>query len=261
MKLAVAQICSTTDPSANLALVREYAGRAAGLGAELVVFPEATMCSFARRPDSVAEPWDGPWATGIREIADEVGIVVVAGLFATAGERITNSLLVTGREVEARYDKIHLFDALGYQESERIAPGTDPVTVEIAGVKVGLAICYDVRFSGLFTRLARSGAEVILVPASWAPGPNKVHQWRTLSTARAMDSTCFVVGCGQAPPAGPEDSKPTGVGHSLVVDPYGTVVLELGNEPDLVVVDLDLAEVQRARESVPMLRNARFGAS
>ena len=263
MKLAVAQICSTTDPPANLALVREYAGRAAGLGAELVVFPEATMCSFARRPDAVAESWDGPWASGVREIAAELGIVVAAGLFTTVpGERVTNSLLVTGPGVEARYDKIHLFDALGYRESERIAPGTEPVVVEAGGVKVGPAICYDIRFPALFTQLARSGAEVIVVPASWAPGPNKVHQWRTLVTARAMDSTCFVVGCGQARPAGAEDSRPTGVGHSLMVDPLGTVLLELGDEPDLAVIDLDPAEVVAARKVMPVLRNARsFGAS
>lgn len=257
MKFAVAQIRSTTDPSANLEQVREYTGRAAGLGAEVVVFPEATMCSFARRPDSVAEPWDGPWASGIRAIAAEAGVTVVAGIFTSAGDRVSNSLLVTGPGVEARYDKVHLFDALGHRESERIAPGADPVMIGIGRAKVGLAICYDIRFPGLFTRLARSGAEVILVPASWAPGPNKVHQWRTLATARAMDSTCFVVGCGQARPAGPEDSKPTGVGHSLVVDPYGTVLLELGEEPDLAVVDLDLSEVSRARESMPVLRNAR----
>ncbi|MCW5952740.1 MAG: carbon-nitrogen hydrolase family protein [Propionibacteriaceae bacterium] len=263
MRVALAQLTSSVDPSDNLELVREHTVRAAEAGAGLVVFPEAMMCSFARSVTDAAQAWDGPWASGVREVARAVGVTVIVGMFTTTGaERVTNSLLVTGPGIEARYDKIHLFDALGYRESERIAPGTEPVVVEIGGVKIGLAICYDIRFPALFTHLARSGAEVIVVPASWAPGPGKVHQWRTLATARAMDSTCFVVGCGQAPPAGAEGSRPTGVGHSLVVDPFGTVLLELEDEPNLAVVDIDPAVVARAREAMPVLRNARpFGAN
>jgi predicted amidohydrolase len=254
----LAQLTSTVDPAQNLELVREHVQRASASGAEMMVFPEAMMCSFVRRPDSVAEAWDGPWASGVREIAAQAGIVVITGMFvATSTEQVTNSLLVTGPGVEARYDKIHLFDALGYQESRRIAPGYEPVVVEVGGTGIGLATCYDIRFPALFARLARLGAEVIVVPASWAPGQNKIHQWRTLATARAMDSTCFVVACGQSRPSDSEDSRPTGVGHSLVVDPLGTVVLELDEAPELAFVDLDLTDVARARESMPVLRNAR----
>ncbi len=261
MRIALAQLTSSIEPSENLELVRDHTARAAEAGAELVVFPEATMCSFARSVAEIAEPWDGPWANGVREIARTAGITVIVGMFAATGtEQVTNSLLVADPGVEARYDKIHLFDALGYRESDVIAAGDQPVVVEVAGVKVGLATCYDIRFPSLFTQLARSGAEVIVVPASWAPGPGKLHQWRTLATARAMDSTCFVVACGQAPPEGVEDTRPTGVGHSLVVDPLGTVLTELGDEPELVVVDLDLTQVAAARQAIPVLRNARsFG--
>ena len=257
MRIALAQVSSTTDPSANLDLVREHTARAAAQNGELVVFPEATMHSFERSPVAAAEPLDGPWASAVRTIAAEHGVTIVAGMFTTtATQRVHNTLLVTGA-VESHYDKIHLFDALGYRESERIAPGEEPIVVEVGGVGVGLAVCYDIRFPALFTRLAQLGAQVIVVPASWAPGPNKVHQWRTLATARAMDSTCFVVACGPARPDGPDDSRPTGVGHSLVADPYGTVLLELGDEPDLVVLDLDPAVVSQARSSMPVLRNAR----
>ena len=258
MRIALAQLTSTVDPSANLDLVREWTGRAAVAGAEVVVFPEAMMCSFACPRADVAEGWDGPWASGVRAAAAEAGITVVVGLFTTAEDgRVHNSLLVTGAGVEARYDKIHLFDALGYAESRQIAPGAEPVTVTIGATRVGLTICYDLRFPALFTRLAGMGAEVIVVPASWAPGPNKVHQWRTLALARAMDSTSFVVACGQAEPAAADGVRPTGVGHSLVVDPYGTALLELGAGPELAVVDLDLTVVAEARERLPVLRYAR----
>lgn len=261
MRIALAQLTSTVDPSENLDLVRECIARAGEADASVIVFPEAMMCSFAQAPSEVAEPWDGPWADGVRAAAAASGITAIVGMFTTTGtKKVSNSLLVTGPGVEARYDKIHLFDALGYRESRRIAAGAEPVVVEIGGVKVGLAVCYDIRFPALFTELARLGAEVIVVPASWAPGPHKVHQWRTLVTARAMDSTCFVVGCGQARPVGPEDSRPTGVGHSLVADPYGTVMLELGDGPELAVVEIDPTVVMQARASMPVLRNARqFG--
>ena len=261
MRIALAQLTSTVDPAENLALVREYTGRAAAAGAELVVFPEAMQCSFARPRIEAAEAWDGPWATGVREVAAASGIVVIAGMFTTTDtERVQNTLLVTGPGVEARYDKIHLFDALGYAESRQIAPGSEPVVVEVAGVRLGLATCYDLRFSALFTHLAGLGAQVMVVPASWAPGPNKVHQWRTLALARAMDSTSFVVACGQAePPAGGFGGRlPTGVGQSIVADPYGTPLLELGAEPELAVVDLNLALVDEARERLPVLQHARM---
>lgn len=263
MRIALAQLTSTVDPAVNLDLVRDHAARAAEAGAEVVVFPEAMQCSFARPRAEAAEPWDGPWASGVRAAAAASGIVVIAGMFtATDTERVHNSLLVTGPGVEARYDKIHLFDALGYAESRQIAPGTEPVVVQIGEARVGLATCYDLRFPALFTQLAGLGAQVMVVPASWAPGPNKVHQWRTLALARAMDTTSFVVACGQAvPPADAEGrGLPTGVGHSVVADPYGTCLLELGPGPELAIVDLDLALVDEARTRLPVLRNARrFG--
>ncbi|MFT3887988.1 MAG: carbon-nitrogen hydrolase family protein [Arachnia sp.] len=257
MRIALAQLSSSTDPAENLEMVGVYARRAAAAGAELVVFPEATMCSFARSSRDVAEPFDGPWAAAVRGIARELGIAVVAGMFTAADDgRVHNTLLVTG-PAEARYDKIHLFDALGFRESDHIAPGGRPVTVDVAGTRVGLATCYDVRFPGLFTALAQAGADLILVCASWAPGPQKVHQWRTLATARAMDSTTFVVAVGQAA-ASPVDEpgRPTGVGHSLAVDPTGTVLLELGERPELALVDIEPGLVADVRAHLPVLHHA-----
>lgn len=257
MRIALVQVAATTDPAANLEIVRTRAAQAASLGAELVVFPEATMCSFARPRTDAAEPFDGPWASGVREIAAELGVTIVVGMFTTTdGPRVRNTLLVTGG-VEACYDKVHLFDALGYAESRQIEAGTRAVTIELGGHPIGLATCYDVRFPALFTHLAGLGAELILLPASWAPGEAKLHQWRTLVTARAMDSTCFVVAVDQSvPPVATDGRTPTGIGHSLVVDPTGAVLLELGDADEVALVDLDLASVAGVRERLPVLQHA-----
>jgi deaminated glutathione amidase len=258
MRIALAQLLATTDPEENLATVASLTKAASAQGAELVVFPEATMCSFARPRIDAAQAFDGPWATAVREIASTTGITIVVGMFTTTGSpQVANTLLVTGG-AEARYDKLHLFDALGYAESRQIQAGDHAVSFLLAGHHLGLATCYDVRFPALFTHLAGQGVEAILLPASWADGPEKLHQWRTLVTARAMDATAFVVAVDQARPPAAEDGRtPTGIGHSLVVSPTGTVLLELGDEPELAVIDLDLDSVAGVRERIPVLRHGR----
>lgn len=258
MRIALGQLLSTTELAANLGLVADLTSQAARAGAEVVVFPEATMCSFARPRADAAEPFDGPWASTVRSIATAAGITVVVGMFTTTDSpQVHNTLLVTGG-TEARYDKIHLFDALGYAESRQIRAGNHAVDFSLAGHTIGLATCYDVRFPQLFTHLAGRGAEVILLPASWADGPEKLHQWRTLVTARAMDSTAYVVAVDQAkPPASPDGRTPTGIGHSMVVGPTGTVLLELGEDPELAVIDLDLSAVADARRRLPLLEHSR----
>lgn len=115
----------------------------------------------------VAEPLDGPWATRVREMAAGAGLVVVAGMFTPDGDRVRNTLIATGPGVNASYDKIHLFDAFGFQESATVAPGDACVRVEVDGVTVGLTTCYDIRFPALFQDLAADGAQVIVVAASW----------------------------------------------------------------------------------------------
>lgn len=254
MRIALAQLGSTTDPQANLVLVRDAVATAAAEGAELVVFPEATMCSFSRRSSEVAEAFDGPWAESVRLIARESGVTVIVGMFTTADDgRVHNTLLVTG-EAEVRYDKMHLFDALGYTESRHIAPGHDLVSLPLGDARLGLATCYDIRFPDQFTSLARGGASVIAVCASWAPGPGKVHQWRTLATARAMDSTSYVVAVDQAADGDPDEpGLPTGVGHSMVVDPTGRVLLELGTGPEVALIDLNAELVAETRKALPLL--------
>lgn len=257
MRIAVAQILSGTDPAANLQLVGDSTRRAADAGARLVVFPEATMCRFGVPLAPVAEPLDGRWADGVRAIARDEGITVLVGMFTPApGGRVFNTMLGTGGGVEARYDKIHLYDAFGFTESQAVAPGRRPVVVRVDGVGVGITTCYDVRFPYLYTELADLGAEIITVSASWGAGPGKFEQWTLLARARALDSGCFVAAAGQGYP-GPEiaATAPTGVGGSLVSSPLGDVLVSAGDEPQLLVCDVDLDGLPAIREKVGVLRN------
>ncbi|MFZ0231141.1 MAG: carbon-nitrogen hydrolase family protein [Mycobacterium sp.] len=261
MRVAVAQILSGTDPTDNLQLVRDYTGRAAEAGASLVVFPEATMCRFGVPLAPIAEPVDGPWADGVRAIAADAGITVVAGMFTPVDDgRVANTLLAAGpgtpNQPDTHYDKIHLYDAFGFTESRTVAPGREPVVITVDGVEVGLTTCYDIRFPELFTTLARRGAELIVVSASWAAGPGKLEQWTLLARARALDCTSYIVAAGQADPGEPlASSAPTGVGGSLVVSPFGDVVASAGADPQLLVADLALEQVAKARETIAVLRN------
>ncbi len=163
--------------------------------------------------------------------------------------------------MDTHYDKLHLYDAYGFAESATVEPGARPVTAEVDGVTLGFATCYDVRFPALFTRLAEEGARVILLPASWGAGPGKRDQWELLVRARALDSTSWVVAAGQADPATvgepPATTAPTGIGHSMVVSPYGEVRARLGAAPGLLVADVDPAEADHARRTVPVLANRR----
>jgi predicted amidohydrolase len=261
MRLAVAQIITGADLAANLELIREYATRAKDAGAELVVFPEAAMRAFGHRLTDIAEPVDGAWASSVRGIAKELDITVVAGMFTPGREgRVRNTLLVTGPGVETSYDKIHLFDAFGFAESDTVDAGTAPVTFEVNGTTFGLATCYDVRFPALFSANAKAGAQVNIICASWAAGEGKAEQWDLLIRARALDSTTFVVACGQGDPASvgiAPGNAPTGIGHSAVVSPLGSALVALGAEPELAVVDIDPSIVAKVRGTLPVLANAR----
>ncbi len=262
MRIALAQISSTPDPAENLAEVEKRTSDAASAGARLVLFPEATMCCFGVRLGPVAEPADGPWATRVREIAAASGVTVVAGMFTPSGDgRVRNTLLAVGGGVDAVYDKIHMFDAFGFAESDTVEPGTEPVTIDVDGVTVGLTTCYDVRFPGLYQHLADRGATVLLVPASWGAGAGKQEQWELLVRARALDTGSFVVACDQADPTtvGREHGRaPTGIGASLVAGPRGDVVAAAAAAPELLVADVDPAQAETTREQIPVLANRRF---
>ncbi len=253
LTVAAAQILATDDPDHNLDQVREATARAAAAGAQVVVFPEATMARFGSPLRRLAQPLDGAFASGVRATAAEHGVLVIAGMFIPAPDgRVRNTLLATGAGVEASYDKIHLYDAFGSRESDTVEPGSAHVTFEAFGTTVGVATCYDLRFADQFTALGKAGAELVCVPASWGEGPGKAEQWDVLVRARAMDAQAWLVACDMAwtPPLG---ADPLGLGRSAVVDPLGGVRGRLGHAPDLLVTSIDLGAVAGIRARVPIL--------
>ncbi|AKK11942.1 carbon-nitrogen hydrolase family protein [Corynebacterium uterequi] len=269
MKFAAVQWTSGSDTEDNARRLGELVREAADAGADVVVAPEASSQAFGTgRLDTQAQGLDGPFATGLRELAEELGVLIVAGMFLPADtverdgkriNRVDNAALITGRGHHLAYRKIHTYDAFSYRESDTVRPGCDDVIVDVDGLKLGLAICYDVRFPEHFVRLARAGAEVMVLPASWAGGPGKLDAWRTLVTARALDSVSYVVAADQArlgtsAHAGDkEDTGPTGIGHSMIVDPTGAVRAEAGAEPTIIYADVSADLVAETRAALPVL--------
>lgn len=230
----------------------------------MVIFPEATSQAFGTgRLDTHAQDYDGPFATGVNDVARELGVVIVAGMFRPADrldngiQRVWNTALIADGGVPQGYDKIHTYDAFDTKESETVRPGHAPVLFAVEGIKIGVATCFDLRFPSLFQDLARRGAQVIAVPTSWADGPGKLHQWRTLTAARALDTGAFIAASGMVRPGGAEEagqpSGPTGIGHSALVNPWGERLEEAGYGEELLVADIDPAQVARARREIPIL--------
>ncbi|MDN8580285.1 carbon-nitrogen hydrolase family protein [Corynebacterium bovis] len=282
MRIAVIQMNSEPDVDANLRTIRRYIAASAKNGADLVVFPEAAMFPFdSGRLDMVAQPLDGPFARAVRRSAEENDVTAVVGMFTPAdtvyrqpagdlkedpvegsGEanrfrRVYNTLLVAGPEGTTHYDKIHTFDAFGYRESDTVKPGGRRVTFEVGGTTVGLATCFDIRFPNHFIALAEAGATVVVVPTSWTDGPGKLDQWRTLTAARALDSTCYLVAAGQARPGTSDrygqNDGPTGIGHSVIMGPDGARLAETGYVAQVLMVDIDPNQVDRVRKTLPVL--------
>lgn len=264
LSIALCQFTASDIPAENVEAVRRAVARAAGEGARVVVFPEATMARFGVPLKPLAEPLEGPWAKAVAEIADEHEVLVVAGMFTPSDDgRVRNTLLVTGLGHHAGYHKIHLYDAFGFRESDTVAPGEEPLTLSVDGITLGFATCYDIRFPELFRALADLGAQAVLVPTSWGAGEGKREQWEVLVRARALDSGCWVIGCGQADPAATgvevNPKAPTGIGYSTVADGFGRVHAQLGPEPNQLVVEIDPAVTERARTATGALANRRLG--
>jgi deaminated glutathione amidase len=267
MRVAVCQIPISADPAVNLDRVQAALADAAVQGAGLAVFPEGTQARFGTDLRAVAEPLDGGFASQVGETAAKLSIAVVAGLFEPAADgRVHNTTVAfdaAGQQVAA-YRKIHVFDSFGQRESELVAPGSEPVVTDLAGLRVGFLTCYDVRFPEHARALAGAGAELIVLPSAWAAGLFKEEHWVTLVRARAIENTIWVAAAGQVPdPDERAGRAPTGVGRSMVVDPLGVTRLDLGPWPGVGVAEIDIALTARVRTEVPCLQHRRpdvFGA-
>ncbi|WP_249666199.1 carbon-nitrogen hydrolase family protein [Nocardioides faecalis] len=258
LRVALVQTAAGLDPDANRAtlssLVAEH-----GPGSDLLVLPEAFARDFGEAGSDVsgfAEPVDGLFGTAVAEAAAAHGTTVVAGMFESGPDpqRPYNTLLVRGG-AEASYRKVHLYDSFGYRESDRLTAGPiTPTVVDVEGWRVGLMTCYDLRFPELARALVDEGAQVLVVPAAWVAGPRKVHHWRTLLLARAIENTVFVAAVGQP--------GPRYAGHSMVVDPFGEVLAEAGEGstelPEVLRAELDPQVLDEARRVNPSLANRRL---
>ena len=261
MRVALGQIPVSSVPAVNLDRVRDAAASAAAQGARLVVFPEGTQASFSVSLRAVAEPLDGPFCGGLADIARSAGIALIAGVFEPAPDgRVFNTLVGYDADggLAAVYRKIHLFDALGYRESDHVAPGNEAVVAQLAGLRIGFMTCYDVRFPELARTLAADGADLLVLPADWAAGLFKEEHWVTLVRARAIENTIWVAAAGQVPdPAEAATRAPTGIGRSMLVDPMGVVRMDLGPAAGLGTGDVDTDLTRSVRAVLPSLANRR----
>jgi predicted amidohydrolase len=258
--LAVAQFAPGDDTAANLAEIRRLTGIAVARGASLVVFPEYSSffeVELGEASLAAAEPLDGPFVTALAELARELGVHLVAGVLETAdATHLSNTLVALSPSgaVVAEYRKLHLYDAFGQRESDRVRAGAveDPRTFAWGGFTVGLQTCYDIRFPEVTRRLVDAGADLVLVPAEWVRGPLKEHHWRTLVTARAIENTIYVAAADHGPPVG--------VGNSMIVDPMGVELVTIGDENGVVAVAELLPErLAEVRRRNPALAARRFG--
>jgi predicted amidohydrolase len=268
MRVAAAQFASDLDKEANRARALGAVRDASSQGATLVVLPEAAMCGFGEAHTDLrelAEPLDGPFVTALSEAAAETGATVVAGTFepVPGDARVYSTLVVVGLHgLLARYRKVHLYDALGWIESERLAPGVPDASnapvVDLGELSLGLLNCYDLRFPESARLAVDEGATALAVPAAWVAGEHKAAHWRTLLGARAIENTAYVIAAAQ--PA------PVFSGCSQIVDPFGVVVAELGPDDGagssaIVIAEVRGPRVDEARRALPVLLHRRFSVS
>ena len=271
MRAALIQLNSSDDPVANVAATVEFVAEAASHGAKLILTPEVTNCvSLDRRHQSDvlhSESADKTLAR-LRETARSHGIWLLIGSLALKtddrdGRSANRSFLVepTGR-IAARYDKIHMFDVdisatEKFRESAAYRPGDAAVLAQMSGARIGLSICYDLRFAALYRILAQAGAEIITVPSAFAVETGRAH-WRALLRARAIETGAFILAPAQTGVHGASVGKARETyGHSLAVSPWGEVLADGGTEPGVTLVDLDLREVEDARRRIPSLQHDR----
>lgn len=287
VRVTVGQLRVTADRGAAREVALDALATAARAGADLLVLPEYASAFDPRGvgPEH-AEPLTGPFVTALRERAARTGVAVLAGTTlpgaslpgaslpattppgpaaegggagaapgATGTARAVNAVVAIDAhgEIVGTYRKVHLYDAFGARESDRLEagpPDAPPLVLDVGGLRFGVLTCYDLRFPESARRVVDAGADVLVVPAAWASGELKAMHWRALAVARAIENTAVVIGVGQAGPGV--------VGRSLVVGPDGVVGLELDERPDVRTVDVDGAGLAAVRARNPSLANRRY---
>jgi len=271
MRAALVQLTASDDPGVNLTDVQARIAQAARAGAGFVLTPEVTNCVSASRTHQSAvscHEADDPTLAALRQQAADLGLWLLIGSLAVRSDdpdgRFANRsfLIDPGGRIHARYDKIHMFDVAvseteTYRESAGYRPGAQAVLADTPFGRIGMTICYDVRFAYLYRALAEAGADILTVPSAFSPVTGAAH-WEVLLRARAIETGAYVLApaqCGQhvATRGRPRQTY----GHSLAVAPWGEVLADGGTAPGLSFVDLDLAAVAQARARIPALAGSR----
>ena len=264
-KVGLVQTRAGLDPAANIETVARLIAEARAAGAAYVQTPEMTNILALRREDlfaRIAEETADPSLAALRELARQHAIHLHVGSLAIrlSDDKAANRsfLIDPSGEIVARYDKIHMFDVdldngESYRESKNYTPGDTAVIADLPWGRLGLSICYDLRFPSLFRALADAGATFLAIPSAFTKPTGEAH-WHVLMRARAIENGCFVLAAAQG---GKHENGRETYGHSLVVDPWGRVLAEGGVEPGVILAEIDPAAVTAARSRIPSLQHGR----
>jgi predicted amidohydrolase len=264
-RVALIQMRSGRSPAANLDAAAKLIGEAGAGGADYVQTPEMTNILEARRDAlmaAIAPEHEDPSLAAFRDLARRHRLWLHIGSLALkiSPDRAVNRgfLIDQQGEIAARYDKIHMFDVdlpngESYRESRSYAPGEHAVTADLPWGRLGLTICYDLRFPALYRALAEAGSMFLAIPSSFTKQTGEAH-WHVLNRARAVENGCFVFAAAQG---GSHENGRDTFGHSLIVDPWGRVLAEGGVDPAVVIAEIDPAAVATARARIPSLLHGR----
>jgi predicted amidohydrolase len=259
MRAAIVQFKASTNKETNLKKILNYISKAAQNKATLVAFPEFMMfyTNSSQTPKqlaSLAETISGNFVTTIANTAKENHIQVIGSFYekSTKKNRVYDTSFVIDKsgKVISTYRKIHLYDALGFRESDKMISGSKiakPVKTSVG--KVGLMICYDLRFPEMSRSLAVAGSEVLVAPSAWVKGDMKEEHWLTINKTRAIENGCYVIA--------PDQVGNIYCGRSIVVDPYGKILLDMKKRQGIGYVNIDLKKIKQVRKVLPLLKNRR----
>lgn len=265
LRVAVAQFPGSNDIVQNKQYILDLSRQAAEAKAELVVFPEAAMCAFSSDLETLQAVAGGHSAAFIefmQQLAQDHGFAVIVGVLSPSEQvddaRVVNQLIAIGADGQliTRYTKIHLYDAFSFKESDKVQPATlyedqrELSLFNLKGFSIGLVNCYDLRFPELSRKLAIAGADILSISAAWLAGPYKEMHWQTLSQARAIENTCYVLACGQ--------TALKNTGQSMIIDPMGAILAGAAEEPGVIVQTLTRERIRAVRQTLPCLANRRY---
>ena len=261
-KIGLCQIDGSADKSANLRLASEYVKRAAESGAQVVSLPEMWNCPYSSKFfRTCAEPADGQTVEFMSRLAEECGIYLIGGSIPELDEgKIYNTSFSFNRKGDmiGRFRKVHLFDVdvkegVSFRESDTLTPGEEMLVLDTEFCRIGVAICYDVRFPEWFRKMTLSGAKLVVLPAAFSMTTGLAH-WDITMRARAVDNQIYVAANARA---GDNEAHYRSYGHSCIVSPWGDFVAQGDEKTGVILGDIDLERLEQVREQLPLLKHRR----